>query len=235
MTPAFALADSLNCSFRMSGIQSLHHPPGDGRQREVEHEQEKVAVAQKFRATARTGVSDGAVGVGGPRRILQDEKQRHRVDHADEPARAERPAPAVVRRIGHIAGEAAENDADVNAHLMQADGARARRPVMEIGDQRERRRDVKRLADAHDRAGGDEFIETSSHAPSTKSRRPDEEARRDDVPAAETIRDVAADRTQDRIDPLERAEHQAPVGLGRDVGMSPTIDDFIVASIWRSR
>ena len=51
-----------------------------------------------------------------------------------------------------------------------------------------------------------------------RHRRPDEQARADRQPPAEPVGDVAADRAEERVDPLELAEHEAPVRLGADVG-----------------
>ena len=152
------------------------------------------------------------------RRIAQEEEERHGIDDARDPAGSEGEPPAEGRVIGHVAGEAAEDNARVDARLVDAHRPRPRRAGVEIGDERERGRNVEGLADAHDRAGGDERLERFDVAGDPRDGRPDKEACHDDEPAARAIGHVAAQRAQDRVDPLERPEHDAPVGPGGDVG-----------------
>jgi len=108
-------------------------------------------VRSSWNALKKRGAGSAASARG---RIAEQEEQRDRVDDADRPAPSEGRAPADIGTIRRVAREATEDDADVDAHLMEPDGARAGRPEVEVGDQRQGRRDVERLADAHERARG---------------------------------------------------------------------------------
>ena len=134
------------------------------------------------------------------------------------PQRLERPPPAEVGVVGGVAAEAADDDAAIDAHLVKADRARTRRTRVEVRDQRERRRNVERLADSHQRASGQQLLVAGDVSGRPGDQRPDEQAAGDDVAAAVAIREIAADRAEERVDPFEQRENRAPVRLEPDVG-----------------
>ena len=126
--------------------------------------------------------------------------------------------PAEVRMIGHMTREATQDDPGVDPHLMNPDGSRLSRPSVEIGDERQGGRDVEGFADSHQGPSGHKARVRGHEAGGPGDRRPEEQARDDHEATAEPVGDVAADRAEERIDPLERAQHEAPVFPGRDVG-----------------
>ena len=153
-----------------------------------------------------------------PRRIPEQQEQWHGVEDADHSAELERPAPAERRVIGRIAAEAADDDADVDSHLMETDGAGSRVSGVKVRDERQRRGNVEGLADAHERARPQELLVSRDVPGRPGDGRPHQQAAGDDVAAAVAVGDVAADRAEKRIDPLEQREDGAPVGLEPDVG-----------------
>ena len=135
-----------------------HDPARECREREVQHEQDEGPVAEQLRKSTERRTSFHFAAVSRSNGVLQEKEERHRVKNAHHSARIKRPTPTECRVIGHIAAEAADNDPGIDAHLMQADRARPRRPNVKIRDQRERRRNVKRLADSHQRTRREKLL-----------------------------------------------------------------------------
>jgi hypothetical protein len=90
-------------------------------------------------------------------------------------------------------------------------------PGVVIGDQRESRRDVKCFTDAHERAGQQKSVIGMYPACNKRDEGPNKQTAADGKAAAETIGDVAADGTEESVDPLELAKHPAPIRFGADV------------------
>ena len=204
-----ALAD-VELRLEDRGHPVAHDPPGQRRQREVEHEQHERRIAGQLAHRAGGRRTSGRDAVDGPRRIPEQQEQRHRVEDADQAAGFERPAPAERRVIGHIAAEAADDDADVDPHLVQADGAGSRVPGVKVRDERQRRGNVEGLADPHERARPQQLLVGRDVPGRPGDGRPDEQAAGDDVAAAVAVGDVAADRAQERVDPLEQRRGSRP-------------------------
>ena len=120
--------------------------------------------------------------------------------------------------VRRVAAEPADDDAGVDAHLVQADRARPRAAGVEIGDQRQRGRNVERFADAHERPRREQLLVGCHMAGRPCHRRPDEQAAGDDVAPAEPVRQISADRAEKGVDPFEEREDLAPVRFEADVG-----------------
>ncbi len=132
----------LNMSLSSAGIQSFTTQPGERRQREAGDEQEERAVRQQRlergadRQTAARRTCMGVLAFAtsafaacdsrAARGVAEQEQQRDRVDDADDAGDVERQPPAEIRRIRHVAAEAADDDAAVDRDLVQPDRARAR-------------------------------------------------------------------------------------------------------------
>src|SRR5689334_17916327 len=89
---------------------------------------------------------------------------------------------------------------------------------MKVRNERERRWNVERFTDAHERTGEKQTIVSFHMARRPRDERPDEETAADREAAAETIRDVTAERTEEGIDPFKLAEHSSPVLIRTDAG-----------------
>jgi hypothetical protein len=85
-----------------------------------------------------------------------------------------------------------------------------------LRDQRQRRRNVERLADPHQRPRDHEFVERRHMPGPPGDQRPDEKTAADDPAPAEAVGDVSTKWTQDRVRPLEATQHQTPVGPVRN-------------------
>src|SRR5439155_4476438 len=123
--------------------------------------------------------------------------ERNCIDDSRDAARIEGEAPAECWRVGNVATETAYNDAHVNGYLVQADRAGSRVAGVVIRDERERCRDVKCLADSHERAGEEQTVVSGDMSRGPRHRRPDKQAPADRVAAAESVGDVAAYRTEE--------------------------------------
>ena len=154
-----------------------HHPRRHGGQREIEREENERAVGEQF---ARGGADGRFEHMARSRRdargIAQQDQERQGVKDAGEPGEIESTAPAQPFRIGDVTPETANHHPAINAHLVNADSARTRRAGVKIRDQGQRRRDVKRLADAHQRSRPEQTGVAVHMAGPPRDRRPDEEA-----------------------------------------------------------
>ena len=104
---------------------------------------------------------------------------------------------------------------------MDSDGPGARAAGVKIRDQRQRGRNVERLADAHQRSQGEHLRIGLGMTGRPGHRRPDEQTADDHPAAVELVGQESAHRTQERIYPHEDG-HERPkilvVGDARDVG-----------------
>jgi hypothetical protein len=201
------------------GHPVAHDPPGHGGQGEVEDKQDEGAVGKEF----FRGRAEGILGGGGftgfcLRRVAQEPQQGQGVEDADDAGEVEGASPAESRRVGDVAGEAADDDATIDADLVQSDGAGAGVAGVEIRDEGEGGGDVEGFAHAHEGARPEEAVVGGDVAGGPGDGGPDEEAGADDAAFAETVGEPAADGAEDGVDPLELAEHESPVGLGADAG-----------------
>lgn len=205
--------------FEDDGHPVFDDPAGDGGEGEVEDEEDEVAVVKEF-----ADGGEGGVGVGGgvfgelAGRIFEEEEEGEGVGDADEACDVEGPAPGEGGFVGDEAGVAAEDETDVDAGLVYADGAGAGLADVEVGDEGEGGRDVEGFTDAHEGAGGDEAVVGGDVAGHPGDDGPGEEADGDDVAAGEAVGDVTADGAEEGIDPFEGGEDEAPLGVGGEAG-----------------
>ena len=80
----------------------------------------KLRFVEQLAHAPRRGVRAVAARSAGARRIAQQHEQRQRRRSCRPCRRRERPAPAELRRVGDVAGEAADDQPAVDAHLVQA-------------------------------------------------------------------------------------------------------------------
>ena len=126
-----------------------------------------------------------------PARIPQHQEQRQGIDDPDQAAQAERPPPAKIGMVRRIAAEPADDDPDVDPHLMETDRTRSRGPGVEVGDQRERGGNVERLADPHEGPRHEQLLVGGDVSGRPGHQRPHEQAPGDDVPAAVPVRQIS--------------------------------------------
>ena len=164
---------------------------------------------------APSSASAGRVG------IPEEQEERHRVGDADDAADVEGPAPAEARMIGHVAAEPADDHTHVDPHLVETDRPRARLAPVEIRDQCQRRGNVERLADPHERTGREQLLVRAHMSRRPRDQRPHEQAAGDDVPSRVAIGEIPSNGTEQGVDPLEERQDRAPVRLEPDVGNVP--------------
>ena len=96
---------------------------------------------------------------------------------------------------------------------MQPDGPRPRRTDVVIRDEGQRRRDVERLANSHQRTHPEQLVVGGNLSRPPRHRRPHEQATANGVAPTKAVGDVAAQGTEKSIHPLELTEHQPPQGF----------------------
>ena len=186
-----------NSDFRIAGIQSRTTQPASAGSVKYSTSRMNEPLPRSSRSARpgpvgdARGTSPAAAGRAGFRR-KRNSGTAYAMPTMPQASKAQRQPR--VGSIGHIAAEAADDDADIDPHLVETDCPRARGAGMEIRDQRQRRGNVERLAHPHERTGREQpFV--GGHMPGRpRHDRPHEQAAGDHVPATVAIREISRQR-----------------------------------------
>ena len=145
---------------------------------------------------------------------MQENHDDESIGDADEAERLESQPPAeVVRLARHQRAAAGEHLPRVNPAHVQPRRHGTRASAVIIGNQRERRGNVKRFGNAHRRAREKQLLVSLRLPRQPRDDRPDDQRTQDDELAAEAVGQIPADGAERRVNDEKRRRHRAELPL----------------------